>query len=151
MSEPIVHRFRASELRVYPSTEYCETVFPDGTKAPATRECEVGNAAYARHLGYDDCWTALVEHEAGHTLLAERLGHLQSPTLWAVAHGYGEGCAPYEIQLWEEAAVLALQRYARTKEVLPILRHPDLRPHFSRWAWELRGLTARLLDRSEAA
>lgn len=151
MSQPIVHRFRASEVRIYPADQYLETRFPDGAVAPATRECELNNRAYAEHLGYPDCWTAVVTHELAHTLISERLGHLHSPTLYAVAAGYRAGTAPYEERLYEEALVLAVERYANTGEVLPILRHPDLRPHYGRWAREIRALAARLLSPTDEA
>jgi hypothetical protein len=147
----ILHRFAHCELRIFPETHYVETLFPDGTRAGATRECEVGNAVYAAHLGYTDCWLALVEHEIGHTLVSMALGHRWSPTLQAVAHKYAPGTAPYEEQLAEEAVVLQLQRFSRTGAVGWALRHREVRPHFSRWARDLRALAARLLAQQEEA
>lgn len=148
----IVHRFARCEIRIFPESEYVETVWPDGARAGATRECsEMGNADYARHLGYPDCWTALVTHEAAHTLLSQKIGLPYSPTLHAVAHQYGPGTAPYEAQLAEEAVVLQLQRFARTGAVGWALRHREVRPHFSRWARDLRALSTRLLAQEAAA
>lgn len=147
----IEHEFRACTLRVFPETRYVETVFRDGTKAPATRECELNNLSYAKHLGYPDCWTAVVTHEAAHTLVSERMGRLHSPTLWAVAHGYEPGTAPYEARLYEEALILAIERYANTGEVGAVLYHPDLFPQFAPWACDLRRLAAKLLSLPEAA
>lgn len=117
MREPIEHRFGGCVLRMWPSTRYCETVFPDGSKAPATRCSTMENLDYARHLGYPDTWPALVEHEALHTWLMEQLGNEVSPTLWAVAQGYATGTASYEERLWEEAIVLQYQRWLRTGHV----------------------------------
>ena len=150
LRRPITHRFGACEIRLWPETEYAETVYPDDTRCGATRECEVGNERYATHLGYEgDCWTAMVEHEIGHTLISEALGHPHSPTLWAVAHDYGPGSPPYEEILTEEAIVLAVQRYSRRGDVLPILSLPHVEPHYRAWADEIRSLTERLLGAEE--
>lgn len=151
MSAPIVHKFRGCELRIWPEQEHVATVFRDGAVAPASRECELQNLSYARHLGYPDCWRAVVTHEAAHTHISERLGHLFSPTLHAVANGYMEGTAPYEMRLYEEALVLSIERFMNTGTVLPILRHPEVRPHFSLWARELRNIVRNLLDTPDKA
>ena len=125
--EHIVHEFDHCTLRIFPAAEYVETLFHDGRRAGATRDSsEMGNADYARHLGYPDVWTALVCHEAAHTWLAQQMGHRVSPTLWAVAHDYESGTAPYEERLYEEAATLAMERAANTGAVLPALLHPDV-------------------------
>lgn len=147
MSAPAAtHRFRACEFRIWPEQEYAETLYEDGARCGATRECEVGNETYARHLGYGgDCWRAMVEHEIGHTLISERMGHEYSPTLRAVALGNAPGTAPYEEILYEEALVLALQRYLCRGDVLPVLHHPAVAPHFQEWAEEIRALTNRLI------
>ena len=89
------------------------TVYPDGGCVPA---CAEDNDAYrqtALEHGYG-ADTALLsrEHELGHSLLAHWLGLQYSPTLRAVADGRaGEGD-------WrEEAAVLAIQRFARARGI----------------------------------
>lgn len=145
MNEPLIHRFPGCELRAYPSTRYVETVFRDASKAPATRDSTMQNLEYAQHLGYEDTWAALLEHEIGHTLISMRLGFPYSPTLFAVAHDYAPGTAPYEEQLYEEALVLAVQRFSRTGEVLPILKHPEIRPHYSLWARQIRAIAGELM------
>lgn len=146
MSAPAaVHRFQACEFRVWPEQQYAETLWPDGARCGATRECELSNRAYAEHLGYTECWTAMVEHEIGHTLVSERMGHPFSPTLRAVALKNAPGTAPYEEILAEEALVLALQRFMCRGDVLPILWHPDVEPHFREWAREIRHLTTQLI------
>lgn len=149
--ECIVHPFGDCILRIWPNAQYVETVFSDGSSACATRECELNNLSYARHLGYPECWTAVVCHEAAHTWLAERMGHRASPTLWAVAHDYAPGTAPYEERLYEEAATLALERAANTGDVLPILLHPDICDDAGQLVTAWRAFTAQLLPRLQAA
>lgn len=108
---------------------YVETVFHDGRRVVATPEA--GNSAYndnARALGYgDDLELLSREHEMLHTFLAERIHGGASPTLWAVAHGQGNDpnfpdLAPIWEQIYEEAMVLAFQKYMNTGAVDEALR-----------------------------
>lgn len=142
---PIVHPFRACELWIWPETRYLETRFPDGHRAGAMRDCELNNAAYARHLGYRSCWSALVGHEAAHTFLAEKMGHPYSPTLHAVAHDYRAGTAPYEARLYEEALTLSFERFCLLDEMAPVLTHPQIRFHLPAWRQEFDCLRATLM------
>lgn len=78
-------------------------------EVPAMPECTPYQAASAKALGYgDDLARASREHELAHSLLAVLLGLPESPTLHGVARGR-------HWQHWraEEAAALALQRFAR--------------------------------------
>lgn len=152
MGAPVaVYPFDGCELWIWPETRYLETRWPDGSKCGATRDCELNNLSYARHLGYPDCWTAVVCHEALHHLIAQYLGHPYSPTLWAVARGYEEGTAPYEARLFEEALVLATERWLNTGDLSPILDHPSIRFRLPkiRKAWE--PIRADLLTKARAA
>lgn len=152
MSEHQTHDFRGCQLRIFPEAEYVETLFPDGRCAGATRDGSVmANVDYARHLGYPDCWTALVAHEAAHTWLMERLGHPYSPTLRAVALGYAPGTAPYEERLAEEALVLAFERFAGTGVSLTVLEHPAIETRLHRLLMEWRMFTGRLFAQLESA
>jgi hypothetical protein len=121
---PLVWTFTGCEVREYPEqgeSGYLVTVFADGAECPATRDHTMENADYARHLGYAAVRDALREHELAHAATAEWLGFPYSPTLWAVAHDFGPGTAPYEQMLHEEALVLDFQRYMQTGEVGPAL------------------------------
>lgn len=84
-----------------------------GAEIPAWPQDDAAYRARALELGYGD-ETGLMsrEHEVAHTLLAHLLGLPESPTLRGVADG----------SFWphwraEEAAVLALQAYARAAGV----------------------------------
>ncbi len=112
---------------------YLETRWPDGAKCGADRDSQMQNIDYARHLGYFTVRDALREHELAHTYISEKLGFPYSPTLRAVAEGYGPGTAPYERQLWEEAVVLDFQRYMQTGQIGPAL---------SPYAWRVPGWAA---------
>jgi hypothetical protein len=127
---PIVWRFAGCEVHEYPDRDangYLETRWPDGAMCPATRDHTMSNVDYAAHLGYRSVRDALREHELAHTFVSEKLGFPYSPTLRAVADGFGPGSAPYEAQLWEEAVVLEFQRFMQTGDIGPAL---------SPWAWK---------------
>lgn len=100
--------FSGCVVRVFDDARYLETVFPDGTRVPASPEDTDAYRATARRLGYgDDTWRQCLEHEVLHTLVAERvLFHAYSPTLWRVAHGETRA-APVNL---EEPIVFAAQR-----------------------------------------
>jgi hypothetical protein len=85
------------------------TLYPDGALVEACAQDSDVYRATARAHGYGED-TALLsrEHELCHGLLAAMLGLPHSPTLWAVAHGTDDPTGPLE-----EAAVLAVQRFAR--------------------------------------
>lgn len=139
------YAFRNCEVRIFPETQYLETRFHDGSVAGATRECVLNNLTYAQHLGYPDCWTAVVSHEIAHTYISEQLGHPYSPTLFAVAHNYIDDTAAYEERLWEEALVLAVERYMRTGYLLPILGHPAVFKNFYGWSLAIAGIVEEVL------
>jgi hypothetical protein len=112
------------------------TVLPAG-KVPAVPQDNDEYRARAEALGYGDD-TALMsrEHEIGHALLAVWLGQPYSPTLFGVATG----------QHWphwhdEEAAVLALQRYARVLgvDLVRVAERRDPSP-MAMVVWALLGL-----------
>jgi hypothetical protein len=89
---------------------FTETVFPDGTRVPAYPTGCPDQLDMAEKLGYGpDLARMCREHEILHTWLCELFGLPYSPTLWAVAHGQAEGCAPVRAQQEEESLVLAFQ------------------------------------------
>jgi hypothetical protein len=85
------------------------TTLPSGEQIPATPHDTDGYRATAREHGYGADTTLLCqEHDLTHVALAAWLGLPVSPTLQAVADG-----REWEHAWIEEAAVLAVQRYAR--------------------------------------
>ncbi len=93
---------------------YTETCYHDGTRVTATPEDSDPYRANAAALGYGTDTASLSrDHEILHTFLAEALGYGSSPTLWAVAHNFGEATAPIWEQEEEETWTLAFQSYLR--------------------------------------
>src|SRR5215211_2094253 len=104
--------FRNCEVRADLATGFTETIFPDGARVPAYPNGTDEQRVTTRRTGYGDDIAAMCrEHEILHTWLAEKFGFPHSPTLWAVAHGQAEGCAPIWAQHGEEALVMAFQEY----------------------------------------
>lgn len=85
------------------------TLYPDGALVEACAQDNDVYRATARANGYGED-TALLsrEHELGHHLICHMLRLPHSPTMRAVAIGQGDPTGPLE-----EAAVMALQRFAR--------------------------------------
>ena len=93
---------------------YTETCYHDGTRVTATPEDSDAYRANAAALGYGTDTASLSrDHEILHTFLAEALGFGSSPTLWAVAHNFGEQTAPIWEQEEEETWTLAFQSFLR--------------------------------------
>ena len=93
---------------------YTETCYHDGARVTATPEDSDSYRANAAELGYGtDVASLSRDHEILHTFLAEALGFGSSPTLWAVAHNFGEATAPIWEQEEEESWTLAFQSYLR--------------------------------------
>lgn len=89
---------------------FTETVFRDGSRVPAYPTGLADQREIGKRLGYGcDLARMCREHEVLHTWLCELFGLPYSPTLWAVAHGQAEGCAPLWAQQEEESLVLAFQ------------------------------------------
>lgn len=91
--------------------EYLETVFPGDRKARAlfTYDDDVRMNAERLAYGWDELRRFHVDHELGHTIVAEAQGLDYSPTLAHVA-GVRELA---QMDRWaEEALVFAVQRYA---------------------------------------
>lgn len=84
------------------------TILPNGRLVFAHLEEQAGQAIRARELGYDSAEEMNREHDIVHSLLAYWLGLEASPTLKHVAEG-----KTYPHWRLEEAAVLAIQAYAR--------------------------------------
>src|SRR5690348_2647013 len=83
---------------------FTETMFADGTRVPAYPSGLAEQTEMSRRLGYGgDVKRMCREHEVLHTWLCELFGLPYSPTLWAVAHGQSDGCAPVWAQQEEEA------------------------------------------------
>lgn len=111
-------RFRTADVRIYP--DRAETVFKeDGSRAVAdVNRGDPDHVAASRYAGYgDDQYRMLIEHEIGHSFVADRMGWPHSWSLWSAAHGTG-GIRP--MSEWstrvkdEEHLVVSLQRYANT-------------------------------------
>ncbi|HEV7346622.1 MAG TPA: hypothetical protein VGN60_13420 [Devosia sp.] len=118
--------FASADVSVYP--DRVETLFrEDGSRAVADVHWgDADHIAAARHAGYgDDQYRMLVEHEIGHSFVADRLGWPHSWSLWSAAHGTGD-IRP--MTQWsprvrdEEHLVVSLQRYANTGQRDPHAR-----------------------------
>lgn len=113
----LVATFRNCIVRMGYNGWYTETVFHDGTKVSATPTRTPEQMETALRLGYGEDVAALCrEHEILHTWLCERFGLPYSPTLWAVAHGQGDGCVALHHQQEEETLVLAFQAYLNGRD-----------------------------------
>ena len=119
MTEPIFDvSLRTAHVAVF--EEGAVTTFTeDGSKAVATvKPGDEEHIEAARHAGYgDDQYRMLVEHEIGHSFVADRLGWPHSWSLWSTAHGTGEkrpmtGWSPRVRD--EEHLVVSLQRFVNT-------------------------------------
>lgn len=89
------------------------SLYPDGATVHARAEDTDAYRLTAAAHGYGDDTAALSrEHELGHHVLAHLLGLSYSPTMRAIGLGQSDPTG-----LVEEAAVLALQRYARAMGV----------------------------------
>ena len=139
MNEPLEIPLRYATLRIWPSTRYVDTIWPDGKTCGATRGDNAGNrqeAADQGYIGQDAVWRSLVEHELAHNLVSEWILGLPSPTL---RHEAGAERAPYWLRLQEEAWALAFQIYANTGKAQPPL-HP-YGVFLRRWYQEFRYFT----------
>ncbi len=111
----------AASLRVYPADLLTEVVFHGGHKVLGIRPETPDNVAEAADQGYlgpNACWRSLVEHELLHILVAE---WMDWPYSLALAHESGFARVPYGERLYEEALVLAFQRYTNTGQIWPAL------------------------------
>lgn len=112
MSEPYETWLGRCTVRVWGSTRYLETVFPDGTKVSAAPDFE-RDGPTAERLGYGGDEAGIVKlwlhHDVGHTFIAQKVGCKWSPTLYAVAHGEAEDILQFVEH--EERVVMAFQQY----------------------------------------
>jgi len=92
---------------------YTVTRFADGREVHAHHAEQPGQAETAKGLGYRDATAMNRDHDLTHSLLAYWLGLPCSPTLRDVA----SGAPATEIHYLEEAAVLAIQRFANATGV----------------------------------
>lgn len=89
--------------------------WPDGTSVPGAPEDTDDYRKTAREHGYgDDTLSLCREHELMHVALCDWLG-MSSPVMENLRRG--GGMAGAEIRQMEEAAVLAVQRFARAMDV----------------------------------
>jgi hypothetical protein len=108
---------RGVTFTIWPDQRYVETLFSDGHSMGATREDTPQNRAEAAEQGYhgvDAVWRSLVLHEALHSLTAAPLGHRYSLVL---RHECGAERHPYRLRLYEEACVLAVERFLNTGQI----------------------------------
>lgn len=104
---------RLGLVEITASAEYVETRFPSGRALIAAIATQPGQDKTAADLGFDSPEAMNREHDIAHSLLAHWLGLPWSPNIYALAHG-----EPISDQhVTEEAAVLALQKYARAAGV----------------------------------
>lgn len=93
------------------------TTYIDNGKIPATREPNYDNMLQASELGYDrtpeGCWKSLIDHETLHVLAAGQFFGMESPVM---VHESEIERTPYDLRLFEESLVLALQRLLNTCE-----------------------------------
>jgi hypothetical protein len=90
---------------------YIETRFPDGTSIGATPNEDDRSLRTAADLGYgSDTWAMSRDHELAHAWLAHLDGMRWSPTMWRLAHPYGDDLPDDAQVAEEEARVLAFQR-----------------------------------------
>ena len=142
MNEPIEIPLRYATLRIWPSTRYVDTLWPDGKTCGAQREDNADNRQEAADQGYtgpDAVWRSLVEHELAHNLVSDWILGCASPTLRFEACGEH---APYWLRLQEEAWALAFQIYANTGKAQPPLH--GFYTMVSRWLEQFRQHTARI-------
>lgn len=140
MNEPIEIPLHYATLRIWPSTRYVDTLWPDGKTCGAQREDNYENRQEAHDQGYggaDAIWRSLVEHELLHNLVSEWILDRNSPTL---RHEAGAVRAPYWLRLTEEAWVIAFQVYVNADDVgYPL--HP-FQAMLPKWRERFRRLTA---------
>jgi hypothetical protein len=92
---------------------YTVTRFADGKEVHALHAEQPGQAETAKGLGYPDAEAMNRDHDLAHSLLCYWLGLPCSPTLRDVA----TGTPAHEIHYLEEAAVMALCRFANATGV----------------------------------
>ncbi len=89
---------------------YVETRFPDGTKVGSTPNADPHTLTVAAELGYGaDTFAMSRDHEIAHSWLALLDGLPHSPTMWRLAHPYGDWLPDDAAVAEEEARVLAFQ------------------------------------------
>jgi hypothetical protein len=104
--------FQHCRLEVDHADRYMETVFEDGSVAPARPNFEPSDITRAHDLGYDgDTWQMTLDHELMHTWVAEMMGQPYSVILWNVAHGGKNRWPPGGKE--EEGYVTSMQRFLR--------------------------------------
>lgn len=110
--------FRTATVSVLP--DRVETAFrEDGSVAVASVKWgDRDHIEASKHAGYGgDQHRMLVEHEIGHSFIADELGWPHSWSLWSAVHGSGE---KRPMERWssrirdEEHLVVSLQRYVNT-------------------------------------
>lgn len=113
MTPPRTIDFGGCSVLLWPL--YLETRWPDGLMVPAAGNDDAESLALAAALGYDSTWELSKHHEISHTLLMTALGYPFSPVLRGVAirlsGGSKEAYLSPVLSAWEEALVLAFQRY----------------------------------------
>lgn len=105
---PAMIQMRLGGATVHIGAERTVTTLPDGSEVYADHAEQPGQAALAADLGYPSAEAMNRDHDMAHSLLASWLGLPCSPTLQGVASGKF-----YKHHRLEEAAVLAIQRFAR--------------------------------------
>lgn len=130
--------FNSCLVKIFPETGYIETRYDDDSVARVIPNYNEIEFFTAKSLGYENNIKLMtIHHEILHTYLAEKIGLPYSPTLWAVAHNFGSGCAPIEEQWQEEALVLSYQKYLNKKEI-----EPPLENYLTNYKLKLRSLTS---------
>ncbi len=119
MSEPLFTvELATAHLAIFPNG--VDTTFrEDGSVA--TAEVDWGDPEHieaAWHAGYGgDQYRMLIEHEVGHSFVADQLGWPHSWSVWSAAHGTGDKMPMSQWSqrvLEEEHLVVSLQRFVNT-------------------------------------
>lgn len=105
------YAFPGCAVIVDEKARYVETRFPDGTKVGSTPNFDDQTLRTAADLGYGtDTFAVSRDHEIAHTWLAHLEGLPHSPTMWRLAHPYGDNLPNDDEVAHEEAKVLEFQR-----------------------------------------
>jgi hypothetical protein len=105
-------QFQRCRIEIDHLGQFMQTIFEDGTSAPATPNYRESDIARAHELGYrGDTWSMSLDHEPLHSLVAEQMGEPYSVILWNVAHGGGLRWPDGGRE--EEGYVTSLQAYLR--------------------------------------
>ena len=111
----ITLQFKHCKVFIWHEQHRLVTVFEDGAELTACPNYDPESVSRSHSLGYcGDVWAMTVDHEVGHTILAEMDNLDFSPALWAAAHPTEPRTRKQKAAFKrEEKRVLELQRFSR--------------------------------------